>query len=192
VARSGAELSIGRSLRRAVSLGALADEALHAALVAAARGAGSRLVLPAGAIGGIDLLRAMATAGIEAVRYTSRKPPAAWRGTPAEGLVDLGAIEGPVAFFEGDARAAARDYPRNANVAATVALAGIGFERTRVRLIADPGASANLHEVSVRSAAANFEMRIEGVPSAANPRTSAATVHSLAREVLNRRAPLAI
>jgi aspartate dehydrogenase len=174
------------------SVGALADAALHGALVEAARTGGARLVLPAGAIGGIDLLRAVGTAGIEAVTYVGRKPPAAWRGTPAEGVLDLGSVAAPTTFFAGDARAAAKAYPKNANVAATLALAGVGFERTRVELIADPGAVGNLHAFEVRSAAARFEVRIEGRASPDNPKTSLATVHSLAREVLNRIGPVAI
>jgi aspartate dehydrogenase len=174
------------------SVGALADAALHAALVAAARAGGVRLVLPAGAIGGIDLLSAVRTAGIETVTYRGRKPPAAWRGTPAELALDLGAVREPVVFFVGDARAAARDYPRNANVAATLALAGAGFEATRVELVADPTVRGNVHEVEVRAAAARFALRVDGVPSPANAKTSLATVHSLAREVLNRLGPVAI
>jgi aspartate dehydrogenase len=174
------------------SVGALADAAVEARLVAAAREGRTRLVLPAGAIGGIDLLRALATAGLEAVTYVGTKPPAAWAGTPAEAVCDLGAVAAPVVIFEGDARAAARSFPKNANVAATVALAGLGFERTRVRLVADPGAGGNVHALEVRSAAARFEIRIEGVPSPDNPRTSLATVHSLAREVLNRVRPVAV
>lgn len=174
------------------SVGALADAGLHGRLVAAAAAGGARLALPAGAVGGVDLLAALRTAGITRVAYTGRKPPEAWRGTKAEAVVDLGTLDAAAVFFEGDARAAARDYPRNANVAATVALAGLGFERTAVRLVADPAAPGNVHEIAVEAAAARFEIRIEGVPSPDNPRTSAATVHALAREVLNRLGPVAV
>jgi aspartate dehydrogenase len=174
------------------SVGALADEGLHASLLAAARAGGGRLVLPAGAIGAIDLLAALRPSGIARLDYTGRKPPAAWAGTPAERALDLGALTAPATIFEGDARAAALAYPKNANVAATLALAGPGFAATRVRLVADPGIARNIHEISVRAGAADFDIRIEGHPAPGNPRTSLATVYALAREVANRRRPVAI
>jgi aspartate dehydrogenase len=174
------------------SVGALADPGLHARLVEAAASGGARLALSAGAVGGIDLLAALRTAGLTRVAYTGRKPPAAWRGTKAEAAVDLAALEAATIFFEGDAQAAARDYPKNANVAATVALAGLGFAATEVRLVADPAAAGNVHEIEVEAAAARFAIRIEGLPSPDNPRTSASTMHALAREVLNRIGPVAV
>jgi aspartate dehydrogenase len=169
-----------------ISIGALSDEVLHTELLQRARDAGARLFLPPGAVGGIDILAAARLSGIRDVVYTSRKPPQAWRGTPAEQLLDLDALTSEALFFEGTARAAARDYPQNANVAATIALAGAGFERTRVRLIADPHARHNVHEVSVRSGCADFHVRIEGKPSPVNPKTSLPTAFSIARLVLNQ------
>jgi aspartate dehydrogenase len=174
------------------SVGALADARLHEALLAAAREGGGRLILPAGAIGAIDLLSALRPSGIERLLYTGRKPPAAWAGTPAAAAMDLAALTAPATIFEGDARAAALAYPKNANVAATLALAGPGFAATEVRLVADPGIARNVHEVSVRAGAADFEIRIEGHPSPDNPRTSLATVYSLAREIANRSREVAI
>ncbi|MFW5655236.1 MAG: aspartate dehydrogenase, partial [Roseicyclus sp.] len=175
------------------SVGALADAGLHEALLAAARGGGGRLILPAGAIGAVDLLSALRPSGIERLTYAGRKPPAAWAGTPpAADTVDLGALASPVTLFEGDARAAALAYPKNANVAATLALAGPGFAATEVRLVADPGIARNVHEIAVRAGAADFEIRIEGHPAPGNPRTSLATVHSLAREIANRSREVAI
>lgn len=174
------------------SIGALADAALDEALRAAARAGGARLILPAGAVGAIDLLAALRPSGITAVRYTGRKPPLAWAGTPAEEMLDLAALSSPATFFTGSARDAARLYPKNANVAATLALAGAGFDRTEVALVADPTVSRNVHEVQVVAGAADFTIRIEGHPSPDNPKTSLATVYSLAREVLNRSREVAI
>jgi aspartate dehydrogenase len=175
-----------------ISVGALADDALRADLEDAARRGGAKLVLPPGAIGGLDALAAARLSGIEEATYTGRKPPRAWRGTAAERLLDLDALREPVAFYEGTAREAARDYPQNANVAAAVALAGAGFDRTRVRLLADPGIQGNVHEVAVRSACVDFTLRLEGRPSPANPKTSLTAGHSAAREVLNRAAAMVI
>jgi aspartate dehydrogenase len=175
-----------------ISVGALADDALRGELERAAAQGGSRLSLPAGAVGGIDALAAARLSGLEEVTYSGRKPPRAWIGTPAERQVDLGTITEPAVFFEGTAREAARLYPQNANVAATIALAGLGFDGTRVRLIADPTISRNLHEVSVRSAALDFQLRLEGRPSPVNPKTSLTAGYSLARDILNRVALYAI
>lgn len=169
-----------------VSIGSLADIQLHDAVNEAAREGSTRFILPAGAIGGIDVLSALKASGIEAVTYTGRKPPHAWKGTPAETLCDLDGLAAETVFFSGNAREAATQYPKNANVAATLALAGIGFERTAVKLVADPAANGNVHEYTMRSAVAEFSMRIAGKPSPDNPRTSVTTVYSVAREIFNR------
>ena len=174
------------------SIGALADDALYADLRAAAKAGGARLILPAGAVGGIDLLAALRPSGITRLRYTGRKPPLAWAGTPAESALDLAALDAPAVFYTGTARAAARDYPKNANVAATLALAGPGFDATEVKLVADPTVTRNVHEVQVTAGAADFTIRIEGHPSPDNPKTSQATIYSLVREVLNRSRGVAI
>jgi len=174
------------------SIGALADDALHDTLRAAARAGGARLILPAGAVGAIDLLAALRPSGITRLRYTGRKPPMAWAGTPAGDTLDLPGLTAPATLFTGTARDAARLYPKNANVAATLALAGPGFDATEVALVADPGVTRNVHEVQVSSGAADFSIRIEGHPSPDNPKTSLTTVYSLAREVLNRSREVAI
>lgn len=175
-----------------VSIGALADDALFADVDAAAKAGGSRIILPAGAIGGVDILSALRASGITAVTYSGRKPPLAWAGTPAETLLDLANLRDTAVFFEGNAREAAVQYPKNANVAATLALAGIGWDDTKVRLIADPGVSRNVHEYTVTAGAADYTIRIEGHPSPDNPKTSLTTVYSVAREVMNRSRRLAI
>jgi aspartate dehydrogenase len=168
------------------SVGALAHNDLRNALDAgAARGRASYAAIP-GAIGGLDILAAAKLAGIESLTYTGRKPPAAWKGTRAEKLVDLDRISLETIFFEGDAGTAARDYPQNANVAATLALAGLGFQKTQVRLVADPAVSRNVHEISVRSACADFTMKIQGRVSPDNPKTSMTVAYSMASTILQR------
>ncbi|MCF3948201.1 aspartate dehydrogenase [Acidiphilium sp. AL] len=167
------------------SVGALADDALHTALVDAARKGGARLRLPAGAVGGIDMLSAARLAGLDEVVYVGRKPPLAWKGTSAEAIIDLDNLGTALAFYEGSARSAATEYPKNANVAAIIALAGIGFERTRVELIADPAIIRNVHEIRFRSKAGIAQIRIENEPSSQNPKTSLGTAYSIAQTVLN-------
>ncbi|SEO98749.1 aspartate dehydrogenase [Salinihabitans flavidus] len=173
-----------------VSVGALADDALHDRLRAAAEAGGAHLILPAGAVGGIDLLSALSGGGEVELTYRGIKPPAAWSGTPAAQAIDLDAVTHATPIFTGTAREAARAFPKNANVAATLALAGPGLDATRVELIADPAASGNLHSYEVRSGIANYTMTIENKPSAGNARTSLATGYSVLREIRNRMMPV--
>ncbi|MEO1081738.1 MAG: aspartate dehydrogenase [Pseudomonadota bacterium] len=163
-----------------VSIGALADEDLHQQLDKAASTGGARLHLVSGAIGSLDCLRAARVGGLEQVIYEGRKPASCWRGTPAEDLLDLEDLppEGAV-HFEGSARGAATSYPKNANVAAAVALAGLGFDRTRVRLIADPQATENIHEVEASGDFGNFTFRILGRTVPDNPKSSALAAMSV-------------
>ncbi|RMH49115.1 MAG: aspartate dehydrogenase [Alphaproteobacteria bacterium] len=169
-----------------VSVGALADDALRAGLGEAARAGGARVILPAGAVGGIDILAAVAAAGDARVTYRGTKPPRAWAGTAAERAVALDRLTGPTVFFTGTAREAARDYPKNANVAATIALAGAGLDATRVELVADPGAAGNSHVFELHSPVARCRVEIENVAAPGNPRTSMATILSVLREIRNR------
>ncbi|APW36195.1 hypothetical protein RD110_02340 [Rhodoferax koreense] len=174
------------------SVGSLADATREQRLLDAARRAGRQLMLPAGAIGGIDWLAAARGAGLQRVLYRSRKPPAAWAGSAAEAACDLGALTGAFTFFHGTAREAALKFPRNANVAATVALAGLGFEATEVQMLADPAAEGNVHEIEASSSGGSIALRIVGQPDPRNPRTSVMTAHSLVRSILSRGASLVI
>ena len=175
-----------------VSVGALADAALADSLREAALAGGAKIVLPAGAIGGVDLLSAIAGAGGLEVAYRGIKPPQAWRGTPAEEALDLDAVTSEAVFFRGTAREAALAYPKNANVAATLALAGAGFEATQVELVADPAASGNSHSYKVTSPVANYRIEIENLPSPDNAKTSVSTIYSVLREIRNRMEWMAI
>lgn len=176
-----------------VSVGALADPVLEDRLLTATMGAtGARLLPVPGAVGGIDALAAMRLGGLDRVTYRGRKPPAGWRGSPAESTVDLDRLTAATPVFTGTARDAAARFPKNANVAATVALAGLGWDRTTAELIADPGVARNIHEVEATGASGSFTIRLEGLPDPDNPRTSALTSLSVARAVLNLTASLAI
>jgi aspartate dehydrogenase len=175
-----------------ISIGALADPALFGRLKAAAREGHSRILLPAGAIGGVDAIAAMRLAGLHSARYRSVKPPAAWRGSRAEHMTDLNRLTERTVLYQGSAREAALNFPQNANVAATVAIAGLGFDATEVELVADPHALGNIHEIEVEGAAGRFTIRLEGKPSRTNPKTSALTALSIARALLNEQAAVVI
>lgn len=184
-------LARGRDLLL-ISIGALANAETEQLLRAAASNSSGRLFLPSGAVGGLDLLASARLAGLSRVVYIARKPPLAWRGTPAEHLVELATLTQPVEFFRGNARAAAQEFPQNANVAAAIALAGVGFEATEVVLIADPGAKGNEHWFGAEGAFGHAEVRIAGKPLPENPKTSWLAALSLARAVLNANARVVI
>ncbi len=174
------------------SVGALADAALADSLYDAAHKGKARLIIPAGAIGGVDLLASLKKHGKLDVSYRGIKPPTAWSGTLAEKLLDLDHLSEETVIFSGSAREAASNYPKNANVAATIALAGAGFEATKTELVADPKATGNIHEYSVDCPLAHYTLRVESQPSSGNAKTSVTTVYSIMREITNRIGPIVI
>jgi aspartate dehydrogenase len=175
----------------AASTGALARPGVLEAWLPAAGPNRGRLIVPAGALAGLDGLGAHRLAGLEQVTYTSIKPPAAWRGTAAEAVLDLEALAEATTFFEGTAREAALAYPKNANLAATVALASMGLDATRVRLVADPAAVGNTGVLEAESSIGTLRVENAGRAST-NPKTSASTALSLAHAVANTSARLVI
>lgn len=180
LAANGAEILQSGTDLITVSIGALADQKLYDKLQDAALQGNAKLYLASGAIGALDCLQAARTGRLENVTYVGRKPPAGWAGSPAEKRIDLAALtKGAAVHFEGSARDAAIEYPKNANVAAAVALAGVGFEETRVKLIADADITENIHEIQATGDFGNFQFQIRGKSLPDNPRSSALAAMSV-------------
>ena len=175
-----------------VSTGSLADAELLKTITAAAEKSTAKIKLPAGALPGVDALSSAKLAGLTKVTLRSAKPPLAWKGTPAESSHDLDTIQAPVIIFSGTAREAATAYPKNANVAATAALAGVGFEKTTVELVADPGLARNTHHLEAEGTFGSMSLDIAGNPSPDNPKTSHMAALSIMRLLDNETAGIII
>lgn len=176
ILRSGRDLVV-------TSVGALADSALRAKLDGASRDGGGRLLYIPGAMGGLDSLRAAKYGGLQTVKYTGRKPVRSWpdqaldRSVPVMGSADLRLI------FEGTAQDAALRFPQNANVTAAIALAGIGFEKTQVKLLADGSLDKNVHSIEASGAFGRLAFEIFNHAMPNNPNTSMMTAFSILNEV---------
>ena len=170
-------LKAGRTLMP-LSVGALLD---NFDLVELARSTGGRIIVPSGAILGLDAIRAVAEGQVSSVRIVTRKPPAGLEGAPLlqQRGQSLAGLTAPLLLFSGSAREAARGFPANLNVSVAVALAGIGPDRTHIEVWADPAVSRNTHTVLVKSDSSDLTMTIENIPSLENPRTGTITALSV-------------
>ena len=174
-----------------LSCGALLD---HFDLVDLARRHGGRILVPSGALLGLDAVAAAAQSRISSVHMVTRKPPQGLAGAPylEANAIDVIGLSEPKRVFAGTAREAARGFPANVNVVAALALAGIGPDRTTIEIWADPTVTRNVHRIEVEAEAARFSMQIENVPSAENPRTGRLTALSVIAALKKLSAPLAI
>ncbi|MEL6374697.1 MAG: aspartate dehydrogenase [Pseudomonadota bacterium] len=172
-----------------LSVGVLLE---HDGFIARAAQTGAKLIVPTGALIGLDTVRAMAVGRVHEVRLETRKPPAGLAGAPylLQHGIDLEGLREPRCVFEGNAREAARGFPANVNVAAALALAGVGPERTRVEIWADPSLTRNVQAVTLRSDAGEAQMTMYNVPSDENPRTGRIVAQSVIAALARLRAPL--
>jgi aspartate dehydrogenase len=178
VLRAGVDLLV-------VSVGALAAPGVLDGLLVATGRSGARVTVATGAIGGLDALAAAAVGGLSRVTHTTRKP-----ARTLLSAADAAHLREPREIFRGTARQAAIAYPENLNVTAAVALAGLGLDRTEVRLVADPGATRNEHEVSADGAFGSLRFAISNIPSDENPRTGRIVAMSVIHALRRRRSPL--
>jgi aspartate dehydrogenase len=157
-----------------LSAGALADDALRAAAEGAATRSGALFYVPSGGIGGLDALKTACLAGVDEVSIQVAKPPQAWKGIPyVEKLgVDLDRLQSAKTLFDGPAREGVPHFPQNVNIAAVLSLAGIGMDRTRLKVLADPALALNTHTIRVSGASGRMTLVLENVAAPENPKTS--------------------
>lgn len=174
-----------------LSVGAMLD---HMELVELAENSGGRIIVPTGALIGLDAVRAAASGGLKTVKLTTRKPPGGLKDAPyviANGI-ELDGLTTPKRLFAGSAREAAKGFPANLNVGVALALAGLGPDATQVEIWADPGVDRNIQSIDVTSDCADFSMTIKNVPSDENPRTGRITAHSVIAALSRLTAPLVV
>ncbi|HYU17729.1 MAG TPA: aspartate dehydrogenase [Chloroflexota bacterium] len=172
-----------------ISVGALADAALQLRLERAAHDFGGRLLLATGAIAGLDAISSAAIGGLDAVTHSIRKPP---RGLlPPDEAAEVERSGQPRELYSGPAREAVIRFPENVNVAAAVSLAGLGLDRTIVRVVADPSVVRNTHEVEARGAFGELRVLLQNIPSD-NPKTGRLTAMSMIKALRNLTAPVVV
>jgi aspartate dehydrogenase len=173
-----------------LSVGALLD---NGDLIELAKQNGGQIVVPTGALIGLDAVTAAAVGKIHSVRMVTRKPINGLAGAPyiVENNIDIAGITEPLKIFEGTAREAAKGFPANLNVAVALSLAGIGPDQTRLEIWADPTVTRNVHRIEVESDSARFSMAIENIPSE-NPRTGRITALSVIAYLRKQRASLRV
>lgn len=147
-----------------ISVGALADESFYQALTERAKANQTSVYLPAGAIGGLDILKAARSTGeLDEVAITTRKPPQAF---------SLESVKEEKVLFEGFAKEAIKKFPKNINVAVVLSLAGVGVDDTKVRIVADPNIQRNTHCIEAHGAFGQMKVTVENDPMPSNPKTS--------------------
>jgi len=158
----------------ALSGGALCDDALRDRLERAAAKNRALLYVPSGGIGGLDALKAVCLAGADEVSIAVTKPPVAWKGIPyVEKLgIDLDRLRSATVLFDGSAREGVPHFPANVNIAAVLSMAGIGFDRTRLKVVADPALKFNTHFIVVRGKTGRIDIKFESLAMPENPKTS--------------------
>jgi aspartate dehydrogenase len=175
-----------------LSGGALADDALRAKLERTARENKGFLYVPSGGIGGLDALKAACVAGVDEVSIEVNKPPAAWKGieyVEKNGFV-MDGLKERVVLYDGPARAGVVHFPANVNIAAVLSMAGVGFDKTRLRAVADPNIRHNTHFIEVRGNSGNISIKFENVPSRENPKTAWLACYSALAALTQVKAPV--
>jgi aspartate dehydrogenase len=175
-----------------LSGGALCDDQLRTRLEGAAERSRAMLYVPSGGIAGLDALKAACIAGVDEVRITVSKPAAAWKNIPyVEQLrIDLDRLTESQTLYDGPARGGVPLFPANVNIAAVLSMAGIGFDRTQLKVVADPALKHNTHLIEVRAASGNITVKLENVPAPENPKTAWLACYSALAALKLARSPV--
>jgi aspartate dehydrogenase len=173
-----------------LSVGAILS---HPDLIDLARTRGGQIIVPTGALLGLDAVCAAAEGKIESVTMVTRKPIAGLLGAPylTENNVDISKLTAPKLIFRGSAREAAKGFPANLNVAVALSLAGIGPDKTTLEIWADPTVTRNVHRIVVKSDSSSIDMTIENIPSE-NPKTGRITALSVISLLRKLTAPVRV
>jgi aspartate dehydrogenase len=169
-----------------------ADGALLERLAKAAQRNGRKLLLASAGIGAVDILAGAAEGGLERVKIMVRKDPSAWLGTPAEQEIDLAKVTVPTVIFDGTAGEGAALYPKNVNISATVALAGIGLDRTHLIIVADPTITTHIVEVEAAGAFGSFRFVEDVAISESNPKTGKLVAMAVVKTIRNLASPVVV
>lgn len=185
------------SLRRGkdfltIGIGAFTDDELLAQVKEAALASGRKVLIPSGALGGLDAIAAAAIGGLDEVTITTSKPPNRWIGTAAEQMVDLSGVTERTRVFSGTARESARLWPHNTNIHASVSLAGIGLDRTRAEVYADPSLSNNTQEISARGYFGEIRVSITSLPLGNRTGTGRLVALSVIKAIRNLTSPFLV
>ncbi len=175
-----------------LSVGALGDEELYNTLRETAKRNDKQIIIPSAAIAGLDRIAAGVLGKIDEISLITRKPSKSWYGTIAEEMIDLASLQEPYCIFEGNARDAAKLFPENVNVSATLSLAGVGFEQTKVKVYADPALQSNTHTILARGEFGQLEINVQNNPYKSNPKSSPIVAMSVIKVLRNLSSPVAI
>ena len=175
-----------------LSAGALIDDALREGAQRAAARTGALMFIPSGGIGGLDALKTACIAGVEEASIQVAKPPAAWKGIPyvESRKIDLDELKSELTLFDGTAREGVPHFPQNVNIAAILSLGGIGPDRTRLKVVADPALMLNTHTIRVSGRSGRFTVVLENVPAPENPKTSWLACYSALAALQALRSPV--
>ncbi len=166
----------------------------HMDFVERAKATGARIVVPTGALLGLDAVRAAAEGTIHSAKIVTRKPPAGLKGAPllVQRNIDVDDLKAPLLVFSGSAREAIKGFPANVNVAVALSLAGIGPDATTIEIWADPTVTRNTHTIELRSDSSDLTMTIANIPSPETPATGAITALSVIAALRRLTAPLVV